>query len=326
VIQSAHPISANEKPIRIGALLWPQGTDWPGIRAATLEAEKAGFDSLWTSDHLLSPTGPLQGPVFEGWSLITALGVLTNRATVGLIVSGNTLRHPALVAKMAVTLDHVTNGRAVCGLGAGWAEEEHRVHGIDFGRSPGDRIDRLHEAALIIRGLLDGASVDSRSSWYTLDSVRHSPLPVQNHLPMLIGGEGRRKTLRIVAELADQWNARGSLDSLIAADAVLRQHCSSVGRSSDAIERLTNRWVVVRTDEDAARQFVTETMQYQGLDSYDESTIVCGPPRLVADALIPLVNAGFRHLIWSLRAPWDMETIQRMPEVRELVSSGSREN
>jgi alkanesulfonate monooxygenase SsuD/methylene tetrahydromethanopterin reductase-like flavin-dependent oxidoreductase (luciferase family) len=313
-------------PIRIGALLWPQGTDWEGIRGAALEVEKAGFDSIWTSDHLLSPTGPLNGPVFEGWSLITALGVLTNRPTVGLIVSANTLRHPALVAKMAVTLDHVTGGRAVCGLGAGWAEEEHRVHGIDFGRSAGDRIERLRESVLIIRGLLDGASVDSQSRWYSVNSVRHTPLPVQDHLPILIGGEGRQKTLAVVAELADLWNARGSLDSLMAADAALREHCARVGRSPDAIERLTNRWVVIRRDQTAARQFVAESMQYQGLDGYDESTIVCGPPRLVADALIPLVNAGFHHLVWSLRAPWDLETIRRLPEVRELVTAGVEVN
>jgi alkanesulfonate monooxygenase SsuD/methylene tetrahydromethanopterin reductase-like flavin-dependent oxidoreductase (luciferase family) len=312
--------------LQIGALLWPQGTDWHGIRETALEVEKAGFDSIWTSDHLLSPTGPLHGPVFDGWSVITALGVLTARPRVGLIVSANTLRHPALVAKMVVTLDHITGGRAVCGLGAGWAQEEHEVHGIDFGRSPGDRIDRLRESAQIIRGLLDGVAVDSKSQWYSLSSVSHAPLPLQAHLPILIGGEGRQKTLGVVAEFADLWNARGSLDSLIAADAALREHCTRVGRSPDTIERLTNRWVVIRHDQSVARQFVEESMRYQGLDSYDESTIAAGPPEVVADALVPLVNAGFRHIIWSLRAPWDMETVQRLPEVRELVNAGVHTN
>jgi alkanesulfonate monooxygenase SsuD/methylene tetrahydromethanopterin reductase-like flavin-dependent oxidoreductase (luciferase family) len=200
------------------------------------------------------------------------------------------------------------------------------VHGIDFGRSAGDRIERLRESTQIIRGLLDGASVVSHSRWYSINSVSHVPLPVQNHLPILIGGEGRQKTLAVVAELADLWNARGPVDSLIAADAALREHCSRVGRSSDAIERLTNRWVVIRRDQSAARQFVAESMQYQKLDGYDESTIVCGPPRLVADALIPLVNAGFRHLVWSLRAPWDIETVRSLPEVRELVTAGVHAN
>ncbi len=312
-------MSPDDGRLQIGALLWPQGTDWPGIREAALEAEKAGFDSIWTSDHLLSPTGPLQGPVFDGWSVITALGALTNRPRVGLIVSANTLRHPALVAKMVVTLDHITNGRAICGLGAGWAEQEHQVHGIDFGRSPGDRIDRLRESAQIIRGLLDGAAVDSKSRWYSLSSVSHAPLPLQAHLPILIGGEGRQKTLGVVAEFADLWNARGSLDSLLAADSALREHCSRVGRPTNTIERLTNRWVVIRQERSAARHFVEESMRYQGLDEYDESTIVAGPPELVADALVPLVNAGFRHIIWSLRKPWDLETVRRLPEVRELV-------
>lgn len=308
--------------IQFGALLWSQNTDWPGFREAALEAEKAGFDSLWTSDHLLSPTGPLDGTVLDGWSVITAIGALTSRPRLGLIVSANTLRHPALVTKMVVTLDHITGGRAVCGLGAGWAREEHEMHGIAFGRSPGERIERLRESALIIRGLLDGHAVDSNSQWYKLSSVSHAPLPLQAHLPILIGGEGRQKTLRVVAEVADLWNARGSLDSLMDADAALREHCSRVGRPPDAIERLTNRWVVVRNSRTAARRFLEDSMQYQRLDSYDESTIVAGPPDAVADSLVTLIEAGFRHIIWSLRAPWDLETVRRLPEVRDLVSAG----
>jgi alkanesulfonate monooxygenase SsuD/methylene tetrahydromethanopterin reductase-like flavin-dependent oxidoreductase (luciferase family) len=268
----------------------------------------------------------LDGPVFDGWSVITALGVLTARPRVGLIVSANTLRHPALIAKMVVTLDHVTGGRAVCGIGAGWAQEEHQLHGIDFGRSTGDRIDRLRESVKILRGLLDGESVDSRSNWYSLTSVRHAPLPVQGHLPILIGGEGRQKTLGVVAEFADLWNARGSLDTIMAADAALREHCSRLDRSPDRIERMTNRWVVIRHDRTVARQFVEESMRYQGLDGYDESTIVAGPPDMVADALAPLVIGGFRHIIWSLRAPWDMETVRRLPEVRELLSASVAPN
>jgi alkanesulfonate monooxygenase SsuD/methylene tetrahydromethanopterin reductase-like flavin-dependent oxidoreductase (luciferase family) len=312
--------------LKIGALLWPQNTDWPGFREAAVEAERSGFDSLWTSDHLLSPTGPLDGSVFDGWSLITAVGAITKRPQVGLIVSANTLRHPALVAKMAATLDHISRGRAVCGLGAGWAQQEHQVHGIDFGRSAGDRIDRLHESARIIRGLLDGASVDVTGNWYSLRSVRHAPLPLQDHLPILIGGEGRQKTLRVVAELADMWNARGPLDSLLGADEVLRSHCSRIGRPHDSIERMTNRWVAVRNDRSSARRFVEDSMRYQRLDSYDESTIVAGPPELVAEALAPLVNAGFRHIVWSLRAPWDLETITRLPEVRQRLAEAAPGN
>jgi alkanesulfonate monooxygenase SsuD/methylene tetrahydromethanopterin reductase-like flavin-dependent oxidoreductase (luciferase family) len=142
----------------------------------------------------------------------------------------------------------------------------------------------------------------------------------------LIGGEGRQKTLQVVAEFADLWNARGSLDSLISADVALREHCSRVGRSSDSIERLTNRWIVIRHERSVARQFVEESMRYQGLDSYDEATMVAGPPELVAEALAALANAGFRHIIWSLRAPWDLETIRRLPEVRQLLSTEVHSN
>ena len=311
--------------IRIGALLWTQNTDWSGIREAALATERSGFESLWTSDHLLSPTGPPERPVLDGWSVITAIGALTHRPRVGLIVSANTLRHPALVAKMSVTLDHISGGRAVCGLGAGWAEHEHRVHGIDFGKSPGDRIDRLRDATQIVRGLLDGRSVDFAGGWYKLGGARHAPAPIQKHLPILIGGEGRQKTLRVVAELADLWNARGSVESLASADAVLREYCFEMGRPPESIERLTNRWVVIRDDRSSATRFVEESMRHQGLGEYDQSILVLGSPSEVTDALTPVVRAGFRHLIWSLRAPWDFETIRRMPEVRELLVAAVNE-
>ncbi|HEY2598235.1 MAG TPA: LLM class flavin-dependent oxidoreductase [Candidatus Dormibacteraeota bacterium] len=321
------PASAarREKGLRLGALLWPQMTDWAGFREAALEAERCGFDSLWTSDHLLNPTGPLDGPVLDGWSAITAIGALTLKPTVGLIVSANTLRHPALVAKMTATIDHVTGGRAVCGLGAGWLESEHTVYGIEFG-SPADRLDRLGESAMLIRKLLDGERVDWEGRWYAFRSVTQAPAPLQRHLPILIGGEGRRKTLRIVAQVADMWNARGNLESLLDADAALRRHCEEVGRDESTIERLTNRWVVIRDDRRTAEDWVEQSMLRQGLKVFDRSTIICGPPEVVAGALAPIVAAGFRHIVLSLRAPWDMETIRRVHELRQHLSSGVRFN
>jgi alkanesulfonate monooxygenase SsuD/methylene tetrahydromethanopterin reductase-like flavin-dependent oxidoreductase (luciferase family) len=309
-------------PIRFGALLWPQRTDWAGFRSATLAAESAGFDSIWTSDHLLCPTGPSGGAILDGWTMISAIASLTERARIGLIVSANTLRHPALVAKMAVTLDHVSGGRAVAGLGAGWLEPEHVLHGIPFDTRPAARLDRLGEAATIIRQLMDGQTVDHAGEYYQLRGAQHSPSSVQARLPILIGGEGRRRTLRIVAEVADLWNARGSLTTLLDADAALRDHCAVVGRDPESIERMANRWVVVRDDAGDARRVVEAGTAYQGLADVDQATVVAGSPEAVADAFRPLVDAGFRHLVWSLRAPWDLETIERLPEIRMLLTQG----
>lgn len=312
-------MESSAAPVKLGALLWTQRTDWDGLRDAAVAADRAGFDSLWLSDHLLSSIGATSGSVLEAWTAISAIGALTSRATVGLIVGSNTFRHPGLVAKMAVTLDHITGGRAVLGLGAGWLESEHQMHGIPFEASPGARIDRLGAAVSIVRGLIDGEIVDHDSRWYTLTGARHAPQPIQAHLPILIGGEGPSKTLRLVAEHADMWNARGSRDSLAASDSILASHCAAIGRDPDSIERLTNRWIAIRDAVDAASEAIEATNRYQGVTDPDPGIIAAGPPDVVAAAVRPVVELGFRHIVVSLRAPWDHETIIRLREVRDLL-------
>ena len=310
--------------IKIGALLWTQRTDWAGLRDAALAVETAGWDSLWVSDHLLSPVGATSAPVFEGWTAISAIGAMTERVTVGLIVGSNTFRNPGLVAKMAVTLDHLTNGRAVLGLGAGWLEAEHTMHGIPFEASPGARIDRLAEAVPMVRQLINGEIVNHASDRYSFVDARHAPRSVQARLPILIGGEGPTRTLRLVAEQADMWNARGSLERLAESNAILAAHCAAVGRDPRTIERLTNRWVAVRDDVTEASHFIDTTNQYQGVTNPDPAIIVPGSPEVVAAAIRPVVELGFRHIIVSLRAPWDFETIARFPDVRSLLRDTTR--
>jgi len=312
-------VTPTDARLKFGALLWTQRTDWSGVRAAALAAERAGFDSIWLSDHLLCPIGDAGGSMFEAWTAIAAIGALTARASVGLIVSANTFRHPALVAKMAVTLDHITGGRAVLGLGAGWHQPEHAVHGLSFERGPGARLDRLGAALSIVRQLIDGEIVDHRSPWYELAGARHEPRPVAARLPILIGGEGPAKTLPLVARHADMWNARGGIGALAASDAILRDRCSEVGRDPASIERLTNRWIVIRDDANSAVRAIEETNAYQGVTDPDPAIIATGPPELVAAALRPVVDIGFRHIVVSLRAPWDHETIARAPGLRDLL-------
>ena len=198
------------------------------------------------------------------------------------------------------------------------------MHGIPFEASPGARLDRLGASLSIVRGLLDGEVVDHQSAWYTLIDARHAPPPVQAHLPILVGGEGPTKTLRLVAEWADMWNGRGSRDRLAEIDARLAEHCVAIGRDPSTIERLTNRWVVLRDDVSSARRALEETNAHQDVGEYDPDIVVLGPPEAVAEDLRPVVELGFRHLIVSLRAPWDHETISRMPEVRDLLPLPSR--
>jgi alkanesulfonate monooxygenase SsuD/methylene tetrahydromethanopterin reductase-like flavin-dependent oxidoreductase (luciferase family) len=315
----AAPVTDESASVKLGALLWTQRTDWAGVRDAAVAADRAGFDSIWLSDHLLSSIGDTTGSMFEAWTALSAIGALTSHATVGLIVGSNTFRHPGLVAKMAVTLDHITDGRAVLGLGAGWLESEHRMHGLAFEDSPGARIDRLGAAVSIVRGLIDGETVDHDSGWYTLTGARHAPRPIQAHLPILIGGEGPTKTLPLVAQYADMWNARGSRDSLAVSDVTLAYHCAAIGRDPATIERLTNRWVVIRDDVEAASRVMDAMNSHQGVTEADPGIIALGPPDQVAAALRPVVDLGFRHVVVSLRAPWDHETIARLPDVRAIL-------
>jgi len=147
-------------PVRFGLQLWSQSTDWPTFRDAAVAADGAGWDSIWTWDHLLAIFGPWEQPIFEGWTALAALGPLTDRARLGLMVGANTFRNPGLTAKLATTLDHVSSGRAVLGIGGAWFEREHDAFGIDFGASPGERLGWLDESVTLLRRLLDGERVD----------------------------------------------------------------------------------------------------------------------------------------------------------------------
>ncbi len=308
--------------VKIGALLWAQQTDWPALRDAAISADRAGFDSLWISDHLLCPIGSWRNPVYEAWATIAALGALTERATIGTLVGAIPFRNPGLVAKLAATVDHITGGRAVLGLGGAWLAREHHMHGIDFGASAGERLDRLHEAVPLIRGLLDGETVTHSGRFYNLVEAEQFPRPLQSRLPILIGGQGRRKTLRTVAMYADMWHTQhGSLEKIRGSDAVLRAHCADVGRDPATIERLASKWVTIRDDPDEARRELDASLRHHGLEEYEPSILAAGTPAAVAESLRGHIEAGFTHLLFSLRAPFDHETIERMPEMRRLLTA-----
>jgi len=199
----------------LGVLLWSQSTDWEPFERAARRVDELGYDHLWTWDHLHAIFGEPQQPIFEGWATLGAWAKVTTRVRLGLLVGANTFRNPALVAKLATTLDHMSGGRAICGLGGAWFDYEHARHGIDFGRSPGQRLEWLDEAAAAVRTLLDGGSVTSPAGGrYAFDRLRHDPLPLQEHLPLMIGGSGERKTLRTIARYADMWNGMGTTDFL----------------------------------------------------------------------------------------------------------------
>jgi alkanesulfonate monooxygenase SsuD/methylene tetrahydromethanopterin reductase-like flavin-dependent oxidoreductase (luciferase family) len=217
---------------------------------------------------------------------------------------------------MAVTVDGISGGRLVLGLGAGWMEEEHRAFGIDFGASPGERLDRLAESVGILRRLLAGERVTHEGPRYRLEDAIVRPRPVRGSIPVLIGGSGRRKTLRIVAEHADLWNCYGDPAEVGDASAALDAHCAAVGRDPAAIVRTVPLNVVVRDDREAALDAFAVSARRHAMQPGEDRPDLAGSPAEVAAGLRALAVLGITEAYWVLRVPWDHETIRRAPEVR----------
>jgi len=307
--------------LKLGIVLWAQGATWPEMLAAAQRVDRLGYDSLWTWDHLLPVFGDRHGAIFDGPSALAALAMATRHVRLGMFVAGNTFRNPALLAKSLVTLDHISGGRAICGIGGAWFEPEHRAAGIDFGGGFGERLRWLGESVAAIRALFDGAEVTSPvGGHYQFDSLIERPLPIQAHLPILVGGSGEQLTLRIVARYADIWNAFGSPEELHRKDAILRSHCADVGRDPSEIERTVGVMLVIRNTEDEARRVWADCLASQGA-SYEEGPEVwLGSPGQIASRVVAFRERGFHSIIAEIPPPYDAETIERfIGEVRPEV-------
>ncbi len=202
--------------------------------------ESLGFDSLWDCDHYVQPSRPT-GPYYEGWTLLAALAARTERVRVGVLVSSNTFRHPALLAKEAVTVDHISNGRLDLGIGAGWYVPEHEMYGLDF-PPPAERVARFRECVEIVDALLRNEVTTYAGRYYQLQDAAFRPGPVQQPRPPLVLGGSKPKMLRIVAEYADTWNAFGSVEAMRERNALLDEQCAIVGRDPQAITRSLYGW------------------------------------------------------------------------------------
>ncbi len=306
--------------VKLGAQLWSQQTDWPSIRDATLAAEAAGWDSVWTWDHLLAIFGPADQPMLEGWTTLAALSSITKRMRLGLMVGANTFRNPGLTAKLATTLDHVSEGRAILGIGGAWFEREHDAFGIDFGAGFGERLDRLDEAVMLLRRLLDGERITHDGRFYHFNDALCEPRPVQAHLPIMIGGSGPKKTLRTTALRGDLWNTSGTLEDVRTRLEILDAHCAAVGRDRAEIELTISFPVLIRNRRSDAETAWAAVIGANGTTHAGEVPHLFGNPEEVADAIRPYVNLGFRTIIARLPAPYDLETIDRMIEVRAQLS------
>ncbi len=211
------------------------GHPWSEIRTACMHADSTGWDGIFIADHFMPFQGDRTGPIHEGWAMLAAIAAVTSQARLGTLVSGNTYRNPAHLAKTAATVDDISNGRCLIGLGAGWQENEHRAFGFDYG-TVGDRSRWLEEACEVIKALNDSpGGANFSGTRYSLVDAPLSPAPVQPRLPLLIGGGGERRTLRTAARYADEWNVWGTPELIRDKLAILHAHCDDVGRDPSEI-------------------------------------------------------------------------------------------
>jgi len=306
--------------IKLGALCWNQYSDWPSLLEAGVRADRLGFDTLWTWDHLYPIVGSHEGPMFEAWLTLAAWAQATERIRIGLMVGANTFREPALTAKMATTLDHISNGRAILGIGGVWFETEHEEFGIPFGDGFPERLRWLGEALPIMRGMLHGERPTATGPRYATKAVRNDPPPIQERLPLLIGGGGEQVTLKLVARYGDANNVGGGLENVKRKEAILVQHCETVGRDPAEIERTTGIGTVfIRDDRAEAERLFRAAFERNRIDKPWEDQPV-GTPEDVVELIAPFLDIGYRHLIAGFPSPYDEESMTRLStEVRPAL-------
>jgi F420-dependent oxidoreductase-like protein len=276
--------------LRFGIKTAQQFTSYESILRVWLEADSIpAIEHAWAFDHFI-PLGPdPTGPQLEGWTLLSALAARTERLRLGLMVTGNIYRHPAVLANMATTVDIISNGRLDFGIGAGWNELECTMYGIPLYK-PGERIRRLGEACEVIKLLWTETVTNFDGKYYQLKDARCEPKPIQKpHPPFVIGGGGEQLTLRTVAQYANIWNfGGGPIETFRHKNEVLNQHCTSIERDPATIER-SIQWPI-------------------NYHNVGEAT----------NGMRPYIEAGATHIILNLRAPYPEGIVQKLAE--EIVA------
>ena len=264
----------------------PQNTTYEGMLRVWQEADTIPImEHAWLFDHFMPLGADPTGPCLEGWTLLAALAAQTKRLRVGIMVTGNTYRHPAVLANMGATVDVISGGRLDFGIGAGWNELEHSAYGIPL-YAPGERIRRMGEACEVIKRMWTETAPDFDGQYYQLRGARCEPKPIHKpYPPFVIGGSGEQLTLRMVAKYADIWNfVGGSTETFSHKNEVLDNYCAAIGRDPAAIERS----VQVLVDPDNLS--------------------------VVRDTVRDYITAGATHLILNLRAPYPQGIVHRLAE------------
>ena len=288
--------------LRFGLFLGQASKTWAQVLDAFQMAEELGFDHAWLVDHLIDTDGTPEDGCLESWTLLAAIAAKTERIRLGVLVTSNTFRHPALLLKEAVTVDHISGGRLILGIGTGWNEDEHRRYGIDL-PAPAERVDRLEEAVRLISLMMLQERTTFEGRYYRLDDARLEPRPVQQpRIPILIAAH-RPRMLRIAARYADQWDTFAAIpgastdgvEAKVAEQiAGLNEACREIGRDPAEIRRSTWATAEVLRSTSAYLEFVR---RHHRLGFTDFSTVLPEPGdeavlRAVATEVIPEIRAG----------------------------------
>lgn len=267
---------------------WPNPSQsYADVLTLARHVEQTGWDGFWYADHFMPNAEDTNVAWPEAWTTLAAIGAQVPRLRIGTLVSGNTYRHPAVLAKMAATLDHITEGRVVLGLGSGWQENEHLQYGIEFG-SVGERLRKLDEACQVIAALFSQHQANFSGEFYQLQNATLEPKPVQSPMPFMIGGGGEKVTLKITAKYATEWNVWGTVETLKHKMQILDQHCAELGRDPKEIRRSAVALLFMSEDE---------TVLASGKAAAVQRPAIVGTPDEVRDIVQAYADAGVDELI-----------------------------
>jgi len=292
------------------------------VVAQAKAAEEAGFDRVFVMDHFyqLPGIGAPGEPMFECYTMLSALAQHTKKVRLCALVTGNTYRHPTLLAKAVTALDHVSGGRATLGIGAGWFELEHQSLGFEFGTFT-DRFEKLEESLQIIKPMLDGESVTIEGKHYQVNDAVNSPAPISK-IPIMIGGSGEKKTLRMVAQYADESNlSSGGADEIPRKLDALEEHCGRLGRDRSEIKVTKLTMCLVAPTMEAADADLREIAEVKGWDEatmeFAKMVLIYGDPDTVGEKLQALVDTGLDGL--TINLPGNGHKLERIHLLGEIA-------
>ena len=283
------------------------------VVALATSAEKAGFDSVFLMDHLyqIQGVGPRTDPMLEGYTALAGIAARTTKVRLGTLVTGVTYRNPAFLAKVVTTLDIVSAGRAILGIGAAWNEDEHRGYGYEF-PPVRERLDRLEEALQICRAMFTQDAPSFEGRYYRIHEALNFPRPIQpGGPPIMIGGGGERRTLKLVAQYADMCNFFGDPKTVRHKVDVLEQHCQAVGRDPNTIVKTRLGSLIIRDTEAEAQRALQKRLEKPGVNpDWVRMGYLVGAPDRVAEEAQKLLDAGLDGLILSMPHAEDVHAIE----------------